>query len=56
MGPTIFIYFIYDLCHMTFFGNIEPKTEMIIFVKFLLKSNIEIDDFKKLNNIYSLNY
>lgn len=32
------------------FGKIRPQTEIIIFLKYLLKSDIEIDHLKKSNS------
>lgn len=47
----MFIYSICDPCYMPFFffRNIGPQTEMIIFLKYLLKFDMEIDNLKKLN-------
>lgn len=45
----MFIYFICDLWNMSFFENMGTQTEMIIFLKSLLKFGMEIDKVQNWN-------
>lgn len=57
--PQMFIFFfIWDPCHMQYaiFWNIKPQTDMIFFLKWLLKFGMKNDYFKNQANVFSFNF